>query len=626
MYHRLCQLFPADSQIGIKELLKINPKTWNSAADTEKMLPRVLRSLMNISLSNGWQTFETIYRKEWNTSGGEMRVWLNVWYAYLGHLDLMDDVEVLTPLMEEHWNAYRLYVVQPTTFHARMGNVNILKRLVHEMSFDVTRDTYEAAAKFNQVGSLAVLLCQRNDILESIYENTSDILHLLEEQYRHQKFHAEQSKLQQQEQVELKTDKITCTIIQPAQHPPRSLSDVAATHGHLDVIRFIDMLYHPSQQDLETSARIFTTSAMDIASKYGHFDIVKYLHERRIEGCTAAAMDFAAANNHLEIVQFLHTQRPEGCTILAIDLAAANGNTEVVRYLLENRHEGCSRFGLLWALGGHRFEIAEMIMRMGWRGVVVDYMVMMELVEAKNLEAIQFLMGVFQTLPEGFGSTAWRIGVLAACRLGVLKVLECLMGVVCDMGDMGIYDEAMECAAEYGQLFIIEFLYYNHKVACSNAALDKSIRHTHWETFQFLQSNSDEPMTPCETLDRILFWGNAPFLEKVLKEDSMRDCCLYCALDKIQGKSSWPAWKECRDVILKEMGWTGWAVRFVWGKSPRGHHDRGVDLLEDWEVRKGVEEHIEPKISMLARWLFCSGSVDDIMKSYRICSSCINQF
>lgn len=115
---------------------------------------------------------------------------------------------------------------------------------------------------------------------------------------------------------------------------PDTVMDVAACHGHLDVLHFlhdVERASHkrhkegdtaqpnsPSRQNLNC-----TTAAMDSAAANGHLSVVMWLHGNRSEGCTSAAMDRAAANGHLQVVQWLPWNRPESRTTTAIDFAAA---------------------------------------------------------------------------------------------------------------------------------------------------------------------------------------------------------------------------------------------------------------------------------------------------------------
>ncbi|OWZ20542.1 hypothetical protein PHMEG_0005024 [Phytophthora megakarya] len=138
----------------------------------------------------------------------------------------------------------------------------------------------------------------------------------------------------------------------------------AATHGHLDVVRWlhdnglgsctVDAMDFAAQNGhLETVKWLHanrlegcSTAAMDGAASGGYLDIVKWLHEHRSEGCTAAAMDKAARGGHLNVIKWLHENRTEGCTVAAMDGAAAYGELDTVKWLHRNRSEGCRELAM----------------------------------------------------------------------------------------------------------------------------------------------------------------------------------------------------------------------------------------------------------------------------------------
>ncbi|GMF47484.1 unnamed protein product [Phytophthora fragariaefolia] len=118
-----------------------------------------------------------------------------------------------------------------------------------------------------------------------------------------------------------------------ARRNVRPIIDIAASRGHLEVVKVLDQLERsqpkkrkrdecnslPSDEPIP----ICTTNAMDFAASHGHLEVVKWLHAHRSEGCTTLAMDEAAANGHLDVVQWLHENRSEGCTTDAVDGAAS---------------------------------------------------------------------------------------------------------------------------------------------------------------------------------------------------------------------------------------------------------------------------------------------------------------
>jgi hypothetical protein len=133
--------------------------------------------------------------------------------------------------------------------------------------------------------------------------------------------------------------------------------DLAAVHGHLDVVEY-----------LFSQGYNCRTRAMTDAASNGHFEVVKFLHENTKAGCTFWGMNGAAANGHLDVVEFLHEHRDEGCTSFAMDGAAAGGHLEVVQYLHEHRTEGCSTNALDCAARNGYLEVVEFLYENRWEG------------------------------------------------------------------------------------------------------------------------------------------------------------------------------------------------------------------------------------------------------------------
>ncbi|OWY92286.1 hypothetical protein PHMEG_00038776 [Phytophthora megakarya] len=141
-------------------------------------------------------------------------------------------------------------------------------------------------------------------------------------------------------------------------HEPSEAMFQAAKYGKIEVVKWLMNRYAgDSTIDLfkGLSFRRYATrtmspnTVMDVAASHGHLEILQFLHQvdasqrnkRKYEDrdtyptrdncrrCTARAMDLAAANGHLEVVKWLHENRNEGCTTFAMSSAASNGHLEV---------------------------------------------------------------------------------------------------------------------------------------------------------------------------------------------------------------------------------------------------------------------------------------------------------
>ncbi|DAZ98783.1 TPA: hypothetical protein N0F65_003999 [Lagenidium giganteum] len=133
---------------------------------------------------------------------------------------------------------------------------------------------------------------------------------------------------------------------------------LAAEHGHLDVIEWIDQYRGGISKNVIRvaaatgqveilewlsccrAAKDDTTElAMDEAASRGQLEAVRWLHENRTEGCTENAMKRAAAHGHVDVLQFLHDHRTEGCTQEALEAAVAQDQLAAVQRLCSHRHE-----------------------------------------------------------------------------------------------------------------------------------------------------------------------------------------------------------------------------------------------------------------------------------------------
>ncbi|KAF0683938.1 Aste57867_24019 [Aphanomyces stellatus] len=267
--------------------------------------------------------------------------------------------------------------------------------------------------------------------------------------------------------------------------PHDNLLDVAAFHGQLETLVYLDSLGHPGcttrAMDVAAQANHMdivafldthrteggTEWAMNGAAYHGHLDMVEWLHTHRSEGCTSSAMDCAAQFNHLGIVKFLHSHRTEGCTTKAMDYAAANGHLKVVQFLHDHRTEGATHQAMEWA--------------------------------AKNNHAtvVRFL---HRHREEGSITVALKV----AAAHGHVQVVNYLLAhaqVAC--GRMH-----MEAAAANGHLDMVKFLLPKCKGECTTRAMDKAAANGHLEVVQFLDRGhrgclSDRPRSRLLT-DRLL--------------------------------------------------------------------------------------------------------------------------
>ncbi|EEY59984.1 uncharacterized protein PITG_13149 [Phytophthora infestans T30-4] len=165
--------------------------------------------------------------------------------------------------------------------------------------------------------------------------------------------------------------------------------DVAAAHGHLDVVRWLhanrtegygaasgghlDVAKWLHQNRTEGYSR----AAMDNAASGGHLEVLKWLDGKRAR-CSTAALDGAAAYGKLGIVKWLRKNRPEGCTTLAMDGAAHGGHLRVLRWLFENRKEGFTDRAMENAERHSQFETLLILHNIAQQGLAKEVEIMEE--------------------------------------------------------------------------------------------------------------------------------------------------------------------------------------------------------------------------------------------------------
>jgi hypothetical protein len=245
----------------------------------------------------------------------------------------------------------------------------------------------------------------------------------------------------------------------------RHAMDIAAKHGHLPVLQYLDHVGGQLREkrdmqsgDLQAS-RIHrprcTTLAMDSAAEAGHLDVVKWLHENRREGCTTAAMDRAANYGHLDVVQWLNSNRSEGCTSAAWNTGAPAGSGEV--------SESTGRFDVIRGTTGNVMDAAA---------------------RARRLDVVQWLD---ENRSEGCTSAAMD----SAAAYGHLAMVKWLGETCCE----GCPSTAMTAAAGYGggiathrQREVVKYFLDSGKEVSVTSAMAKAVKARHFEIVLLLHA------------------------------------------------------------------------------------------------------------------------------------------
>ncbi|EQC37782.1 hypothetical protein SDRG_04808 [Saprolegnia diclina VS20] len=175
-----------------------------------------------------------------------------------------------------------------------------------------------------------------------------------------------------------------------------------------------------------------SAAAMDAAASNGHYDTVQWLHHHGAP-CSVWAMNGAAKRGHLQIVCFLHAHRSEGCTEYALHHALLSSHTTTAAFLLAHRAEGCCSYTLVRAAQ----------------------------------------LGCVSSMRSHHGRNVHR-------RLDLVEFLFC-HGL---QGRSGA--QAMDIAATWGHLAIVQYLHAHSESNCTTQALDGAAMHGHADVVAFL--------------------------------------------------------------------------------------------------------------------------------------------
>ncbi|KAG2843108.1 hypothetical protein PC116_g2264 [Phytophthora cactorum] len=257
-----------------------------------------------------------------------------------------------------------------------------------------------------------------------------------------------------------------------------SVVDAAAGQGHLEIVQYFlqigqeeeDTRKHKRrriQENLDDVIRYSLTPptkprctaiAMDVAAAHGHLDVVRWLHANRTEGCTKAAMDLAATNGHLDTVKWLQTHRSEGCTVEAMDGAASGGHLDVVKWLQKHRTEGCTTAAMDNAASGGHFAVLK------WLSDKHAGCTVAALDGAATYGKLEVVKWLHRNRAEGCRTLAMD----GAAHGGYLRVLRWLF----ENRKEGFTERALDNAARYSQF---ETLLILHNIAQQGLAKEVEI-------------------------------------------------------------------------------------------------------------------------------------------------------
>lgn len=112
------------------------------------------------------------------------------------------------------------------------------------------------------------------------------------------------------------------------------LMDKAAEHGHLHIVRWLDI------QGAACSA-----NALDGALINGHIHVVQWLHDNRSEGCSPLIVRMASAYGQIESIKWLHQNQLARLDVDVMQHALQSGQLQVIQYIVMNTNASTWRTG-----------------------------------------------------------------------------------------------------------------------------------------------------------------------------------------------------------------------------------------------------------------------------------------
>lgn len=146
--------------------------------------------------------------------------------------------------------------------------------------------------------------------------------------------------------------------------------DDAAGNGRLDILQYLTEMHVHNNRNVLTSpdanvdtldirnittvsgTPVITSRAIDLAAEHGHIDVLKFIRARynsylttihnvnmtnnhTLIGPSRLAFDLAAGNGHLEVLEFLVENYENLCSVASIELAARSGHVHVLQWFFE---------------------------------------------------------------------------------------------------------------------------------------------------------------------------------------------------------------------------------------------------------------------------------------------------
>lgn len=253
---------------------------------------------------------------------------------------------------------------------------------------------------------------------------------------------------------------------------------LAASHGHLEIIQFINKYGVHTQSHPDCIKNAFKK-----ASRYGYLEIVKFIHLNCACSCEYKdlALIKASKNGHLEIVRYLcenganiHTDEDR----VVID-ASQNGHLEIVKYLHNNGANIHTEedYALIEASENGHLEVVKYLCENDAKISAQDYLALVLAVENEHLTILQYFIDCNVDI-EIFSELLFQ----TAISYGHIHIVEYL----CENSSLiqGNQNNFIKYASAYGRLETIKYLL--EKGADINSALITAIKNKRIDIIKYI--------------------------------------------------------------------------------------------------------------------------------------------
>ncbi|EQC42570.1 hypothetical protein SDRG_00300 [Saprolegnia diclina VS20] len=275
-------------------------------------------------------------------------------------------------------------------------------------------------------------------------------------------------------------DELTALLAHPV-----ALAHAAIAGGHVTLLRHLQA---STEVDLGQIQHLHGRDglAMDVAAYHGHLDVLKLLHDAGSTACTTDAMDHAAFAGDLRMVQWLGDHRSEGCTANALLLALANGHVDVADHVrrVYGDHFSFQAYDIEAAvLRGHLNVLTYVVTHFS-QAIEISETALTYAAAYGRLDMLALLLS---SPAAGSVPSSAMIGAAAHGHLDVITFLHAHPAA-----QRGFGPRILDAAARNNHMAIVLFLHERRSDGCTPNALDRAAHRGHGAMVQFLKTHRSE--------------------------------------------------------------------------------------------------------------------------------------